>query len=124
APGLSRRSDEALVWSVTPGESTVLGPRPEGDDVVDLAHVRATLRLTGPRAPTLLAKICALDFADAMFPDGAAAGTLVAGVATEVVRDDRTGPVSYLLLPSRSFGRYLFDVLADAGSEFGLAPEG
>ncbi len=119
-PGTSRSTDGALVWSVSPGEWTIVGSRPEGDGVVDLTHVRAMFRLSGGDATRVLSKLCALDLGDGMFPDGAAARTLVAGVAAELVRDDRDGAPSYLLLPSRSFGRYLADVLIDAGAEFGL----
>lgn len=108
-----------LAWSVSPGEWTVIGGRPDGD-VVDLTSVRAMFRLTGVDAPGLLAKICALDLGDDVFPEGAAARTLVAGVATELVRDDQDGAPSFLILPSRSFGRYMQDVILDAGGEFGL----
>jgi len=108
-----------LAWSTSPGEWTVLGDRPDGD-VVDLTSVRAMFRLTGADAPRLLAKICALDLGDDVFPEGAAARTLVAGVATELVRDDQDDVRSYLILPSRSFGRYMHDVIRDAGGEFGL----
>lgn len=118
-PGTSAKHDEQLVWSVSPREWTVVGPRPDRD-TVDLTHVRVMFRLTGDDGPEVLAKVCAIDFSDDMFPDGAAARTLVAGVATEVVRDDQNGARSYLILPSRSFGRYLHDVLVDAGLEFGL----
>ncbi|MEX1038935.1 MAG: hypothetical protein WDZ96_08805 [Acidimicrobiia bacterium] len=119
-PGTSRRLSERLVWSVSPGEWTLVGPAPDGE-VVDLTHVRSMFRLTGNHAHRVLAKICALDLSDDMFPDGGAARTLVAGVATELVRDDQRGTPSYLILPSRSFGRYLHTVLVDAGSEFGLS---
>jgi heterotetrameric sarcosine oxidase gamma subunit len=108
-----------LAWSVSPGEWTVIGDRPDGD-VVDLTSVRAMFRLTGANAPRILAKICALDLGDEMFPEKAAARTLVAAVATELVRDDQEGVRSYLILPSRSFGRYMHDVILDAGGEFGL----
>ncbi len=110
-----------LAWSVSPGEWTVLGYRPGGDTVVDLTSVRAMFRLTGWRSNDLLSKICALDFGDARFPDGRAVRTLVAGVATEIVRDDLDGVRSYLLLPSRSFGRYMMEVIVDAGEEFDIA---
>ena len=116
--GSSQRGNEYLEWSVSPGETTVLGPKPAGE-VVDLTHVRALYRLTGTEARDLLNKICALDLDDSMFPDGAAGRTLVAGVATEVVRDDVGTTPSYLLVPSRSFGRYLHEVILDAGLEFG-----
>jgi sarcosine oxidase gamma subunit len=118
-PGTSETRDERLIWSVSPGEWTVVGPKPEGE-VVDLTHVRVMFRLTGEDAPALLSRICALDLSDDMFPDGAAGRTLVAGVATELVRDDQDRSRSYLILPSRSFGRYLHGVLVDAGQEFGL----
>ena len=119
-PGTSRKFDEQLVWSVSPGEWTVTGSRPDLDPAVEMTHVRVMFRLTGDDAGGLLSRVCALDLDDAMFPDGAAARTLVAGVATELVRDDQDGVLSFLILPSRSFSRYLHEVLMDAGAEFGL----
>lgn len=116
--GTSSGSGEALVWSVTPGEWTVLGQRP--DEAVDLTHVRAMFRLTGPAASTVINRICALDLGDHVFPSGAAARTLVAGVATEIIRDDDGDTPSYLLLPSRSFSAYILEVILDSGAEFGL----
>lgn len=116
--GTSEGSGASLVWSVTPGEWTVLGDEP--DDAVDLTHVRAMFRLTGDEAAALINRVCALDLSDGMFPNGAAARTLFAGVATEIVRDDGGDAPSYLLLPSRSFGNYMLEVILDAGDEFGL----
>lgn len=118
-PGTSAGSGIDLIWSVSPGEWTILGARPVGD-VVDLTHVRSMFRLIGDHAATLLSRICALDFSDGMFPSGAAARTLVAGVATELVRDDVDSVQSYLVLPSSSFGAYLWDVIEDAGTEFDI----
>lgn len=118
-PGLARRSDGRLVWSVSPGEWTILGDRPTGD-VVDITHVRAMFRLTGESAADLINRLCGLDLSEGMFPDGAAARTLFAGVATEIVRDDQDGTLSYLIVPSSSFGVYIHDVIEDAGPEFGL----
>lgn len=117
-PGTSTGSGADLVWSVSPGEWTVLGDRP--DDAVDLTHIRAMFRLTGKDASLLINRVCGLDLSDEMFPNGAAARTLFAGVATEIVRDDSDGVPSYLLLPSRSFSTYVLDVIHDAGAEFGL----
>jgi sarcosine oxidase gamma subunit len=117
-PGTSQKVKGELVWSVSPGEWTVLGGRPE--DSVDLTHVRAMFRVTGVEAATLINRVCALDLGDGMFPNGAAARTLFAGVATEIVRDDEQGDPSYLLLPSSSYGTYIRDVILDAGAEFGL----
>jgi sarcosine oxidase, subunit alpha len=117
-PGTSRGSDEGLVWSVSPGEWTMLGERPAR--AVDLTHVRAIFRLTGSDAAAMMNRVCALDFSDGMFPSGAAARTLFAGVATEIVRDDENGTPSYLLVPSRSYHTYILEVIRDAGTEFDL----
>lgn len=117
-PGTSSGAGDTLVWSVTPGEWTVLGERP--DDAVDLTHVRAMFRLTGHNATTVINRVCALDLGDHVFPNGAAARTLLAGVATEIIRDDEGEMPSYLLLPSRSFSTYFLEVIFDAGAEFGL----
>lgn len=111
-----------MTWSVSPGEWTVLGFRPPGGLVVDLTHVRAMFRLTGEDAPRLIAKLCALDLDDRMFPDGAAARSLFAGVATELIRDDEEAVLSYLILPSRSFGLFVREAILDAGEEFAIEP--
>jgi heterotetrameric sarcosine oxidase gamma subunit len=108
-----------LAWSVTPGEWTAIGSKPEGD-VVDLTSVRAMFRLTGAQSADLLNKVCALNLSDDVFSNGSSGRTLVASVATELVRDDQDEAVSYLILPSRSFGRYMEETLRDAGLEFGL----
>lgn len=119
APGTAKGSGETLVWSVSPGEWTVCGDPPDGESV-DLRHVRSAFRLTGDDAATVINRVCALDLSEGMFPSGAAARTLFAGVATEVVRDDVGDRPSFLILPSRSFGRYILEVILDAGAEFGV----
>ncbi len=92
--------------------------------VIDVTHGRALVRLTGARAPDLLAKECGVDLDDAVCPDGAALRSAVAGVATDLVRDDLSGTRSYLLHCERSSGQYLFDTLLDAGAEFGVEANG
>jgi len=88
--------------------------------VVDLTHGRALVRLRGQRSADLLAKVCAIDLADDVVPDGAALRTSVAAVVTDIVRDDRGGVPSYLLHCERSSGQFLADALLDAGAEFGV----
>lgn len=92
--------------------------------VLDLTHGRALIRLTGPRSAEVLAKVCAIDFSDAVTPDAAAFRSVVADLVTDLVRDDRDGVRSYLLHCERSSGQYLFDVLIDAGAEFGVDIDG
>lgn len=84
--------------------------------VIDVSSGRGLLRLTGESSPALLAKLCALDLDQA--PDGTAQRSSVAKVGAEIVRDDADGQRSYLLACERSYGRYLTEVINDAGREF------
>jgi heterotetrameric sarcosine oxidase gamma subunit len=114
----------------TPGTSAAITQRVEevpGEgltSVFDATHGLALLRITGARAPDLLAKVCAIDFSEAVTPDGAAFRSSVAKLVTDIVRDDRAGEISYLLHCERSSGQYLFDILIDAGDEFGIEVDG
>ncbi len=112
--GRAARAEDRLVFSISPGEWIAIGG-PAPPDAVDLTHVRAMFRLTGPGARSTLEHVCAIDLSDQLTPHGAAARTLVAGVATEIVRDDVDGAPSYLLLMSRSFARAVWDRLIAVG---------
>jgi heterotetrameric sarcosine oxidase gamma subunit len=90
----------------------------------DVTHGRALIRLTGPPAADVLAKVCGIDTSDGITPDGAAFRTAVAAVATDVIRDDTGGVPSYLLHCERSSGAYLFGELLAAGHEFGIEIDG
>jgi sarcosine oxidase, subunit gamma len=114
APQLAERLEAAAARSA-PGEFVT---------VIDLTHGRALVRLTGRQSAQLLAKLCAVDLADDMTPDGAAFRSSVAGVATDVIRDDRDGTPSYLLHCERSSGRYLFGTLVSAGEPAGIGIDG
>ncbi len=112
-----------------PGTAAEVAARvePADDDlvsVVDLTHGRALMRLTGAAAGSMLSKVCAIDLADRVTPDGTAFRSSVAKLATDVVRDDVRGVRSYLLHCERSSGQYLFDSLLDAGSEYDVEPDG
>lgn len=140
---LTARRDEhgALVIGSGPGEWLVLAPPDRTEDVVAryterlqnsgefvsvmaLTHGRALLRLTGESAAAVLAKVCGIDLADAVTPDGTAFRTSVARVVTDVVRNDQGITPSYLLHCETSSGQYLFDSLLDAGEEFGVDVDG
>lgn len=140
---LTARRDEhgALVIGSGPGEWLVLAPAGEADDVaaryterlqdsgefgsvMPVTHGRALMRLTGDSAADVLAKVCGIDLADAVTPDGTALRTSVARVVTDVVRDDQGTTPSYLLHCETSSGQYLFDSLLDAGEEFGVDVDG
>ena len=92
--------------------------------VFDATHGRALMRISGAPTTALLSKVCAIDFADEVTPNGAAFRSSVAKLVTDVVRDDLGGVRSYLLHCERSSGQYLFDALMDAGDEFGIEVDG
>ncbi len=96
--------------------------------VTDLTHGRALVRVTGPDAADLLARLCGADLDDDMAPDGAALRSGVAGVATDIVRDDTmidgAAVPSYLLHCERSSGQYLFGALVSAGESLGIGVDG
>ena len=57
-------------------------------------------------------------------PDGSALRGSVAGVVTDIIRDDVDGTRSYLVHCERSSGQYLWDTLLDAGAEYRLTEVG
>lgn len=91
---------------------------------VDLTHGRAMFRLTGDEAAMLLNKLCSLEFADDIVPDSSALRSSVAGVVTDIARNDQSGKRSYLLHCERSSGQYLWDTLLDAGAEYRIESAG
>lgn len=102
------------------GVSSVVADSGEFASVVDVTHGRALMRLTGEATPMLLSKVCAIDLADRVVPNGSAFRSSVARIVTDVVRDDAAGTRSYLLHCERSSGQYLADSLVDAGIEYGI----
>ena len=132
--GTSRTEDGVLVVGQRPDEWILLGrgsaigglieslDRSGHVSVIDGTHGRAMFRLTGADAASVLEKLCSLDWNDHMTPDGAAVSGSVAKVTCDIVRNDLDGARSYLISCDRSYGQYLFEVLLDAGQEFGISP--
>ena len=139
-PGELVRAGEVLLACLTPKEFYLFAKTPGVDlptasaldeqfaqanifaHATDLTHGTATLRLIGPDAPELLSKICGLDFHDRVFPTMRVAQTSAAKIKTLIARcDDGPLPV-YFLHVSRPFGQYFWDIVWDAGQEFGIVP--
>ena len=121
------RPDEWTLYAPADQSAKVIASVPTGGfvTVIDLTHGRAMIRISGHSSVPTLAKVCNIDLADDMVPAGAVFSAAIAGVSCDLVRDDRDGQRSYSLTCERSFGRYLFVALADAGIEFGIdVPEG
>lgn len=135
--GKARRDNrDVLVVGSAPMEWLLLGHIGEANDitrhipthgftiVADITHGRALMRVTGADARLMLAKVCSVDLGDDMAPQGAAFRTPIAGVVTDVVRDDQEKQLSYLLHCERSTGQHLFESLLEAGAEFGIGVAG
>jgi len=125
------RTDGTLVCGSRPGEWTLYNPSVEANSllqaletygervaITDLTHGRALMSVEGDLARSLLEKVCNIDFSDPMVPDGASFSASVGAVSCDLIRSD-SDQVLVLLSCERSFGLYLFKVLADAGKEFG-----
>lgn len=135
----SRDAHEVLVTGSGPGEWMLIGPVGSAREigaritasavgervtVVDLTHGRALVRLVGAASRELLATVCAIDLDDRHVPDGTCLRSSVAGVVTDIVRDDHGGQRSYLLHCERSSGAYLAGQLVDVGGPHGLEIDG
>jgi heterotetrameric sarcosine oxidase gamma subunit len=92
--------------------------------IVDRTSGLAGLLLAGPRSRDLLSKLSALPLAPERFPNQCAAQTSVGKVHATVVRQDMADVVAFDLYFDRSYGEYLWNVVLDAGLEFGIHPFG
>lgn len=82
------------------------------------------LLVTGAQAPTMLAKLCAVDLRADKFADLQIAQTSVARITAIIIRDgDSIVPSFHLLIDSAS-AEYFWDCLLDACQEFGGRPVG
>ena len=131
-PGHSTMRGTVLIGSVRPGDWLYVGPL-DGvaaavadldlaghTAVTDVTHARSAVRITGSSAVDLLSRCCSLDFADAMFPEGAAATGAVAAVRCDVVRNDLEMEPSYLLVFDRSYSEYMTRTLNELVQEFAV----
>ncbi len=137
--GRARWRDSRLVVGSGPDEWLVLGPPGSAREViaelndqvaaaasgrvtiVDLTHGRALMRVSGPETMSLLSRVTAVDLDDRLVPNGSALRTSLARVVTDLVRDDQSGSISYLLHCERSSGLYLQKSLLAAGADLGVA---
>lgn len=92
--------------------------------VIDLTHGRALMRVSGAQTMSLLRRVTAVDLDDRLVPDGSALRTSIAGVVTDMIRDDSDGQPSFLLHCERSSGLYLQTSLLAAGADLGAVAGG
>ncbi|SFS89548.1 sarcosine oxidase subunit gamma [Saccharopolyspora flava] len=130
--GQVARTERLLVAWLGPDEWLLVAPEGEteqlestltdalGDEhgaVVDVSAHRTILQVSGPKAPELLAKGCALDLHRRAFGPDSCAQTLLARTGVLLVGRDAEPP-SYWVFVRASFARYLADWLCDAAAEY------
>ena len=109
APALMEPIDGArLIWA-GPGRALLVGrAAPEGLDgiaaVVEQGDGLVGLRLDGPAARDVLARLVPLDLRDRMFPEGGTARTLLGPMSVTLLR---SGAQSYEVMGMRSMARTL-----------------
>ena len=102
------RDPSALIGHV---ESALRG---HGASTTDLSHARTVMRVSGPAATELLAKLCPIDV-EAM-RTGDSAATLAGPFNVQVVK---TGDEAFRLYVFRSLGLAMWEMLQDEAAEFG-----
>ncbi len=123
-----------LIWS-GPGQFLALDPTGYGSGAVarlaeafagaaslsDQSDGRALIRIAGPMARDLLAKICSVDLHPAVFQVGAAAATSIdhTGVNLWRTADDAAGAVFDILVFS-TFAESLWHTILDHAAEYGV----
>jgi sarcosine oxidase subunit gamma len=83
------------------------------------ADSHSWLRLEGRCVPEMMAKICAVDVRASGFSPGFVAQTVVARIGAVLIRDGDAASYALHLLTDSASANYLWDVLEDAGAEFG-----
>jgi len=88
----------------------------EAGTVTDLSHGRTAIRIEGPRAEWVLAKLYAIDFSPAAFPVGTGKATAHHDILTQM---QRVGDDAFDLYVFRSFARSFWTTLCHAAEEVG-----
>ncbi len=105
---------EPLKWWMLGG--TVPRLAPEQGTTLDLSHSRTHLRITGPRAATLLNRHLPLDLREGSFPEGAVGASALHHVGVTLWRSQE----GYELFIPRGFALSVWEVLLQTAAQFGV----
>jgi len=92
--------------------------------VTDISSGLCGVRLLGPVAPAVLARVSSLDLAPDRFDNLALAQGAVARIHALIARRDGAGLPGYDLYVDRDLGAYLWDSLLEVGAPLGVRPVG
>lgn len=114
--------EQWIIAGVEDGRRTDLAPLAEAlaplAAVVDQGHGRAMVRLSGPRARDVLARLCAVDVHPRSFGPGRVAATRMAHVGTLLAQLDDAPTFEIQVM--RSFAVSFFEELTAAAAPFGF----
>ncbi len=88
--------------------------RPHGASTTDLSHARTVVRVSGPDATDLLAKLCPVDVE--VMRTGDSVVTLAGPFNVQIVK---SGDEAFRVYVVRSFGLAMWEMLRDEAAEFG-----
>ncbi len=112
--------DGRHVYRLTPGRAIVFGNSPSNVGAIDVTGGWTSLALIGPDAERILNKVTAVDLRERTWPVQACCQGPIFGVNTLFGRfTDR-----FELHVCSDSAEFFWDVLMDAGAEFGLRPAG
>ncbi|NJN44326.1 MAG: aminomethyl transferase family protein [Anaerolineae bacterium] len=92
--------------------------------ITDITHGRAEIGIFGPSSPTILSRLCGLDFHDSHLSNLTAKQSSVAKTTQIITRHDYAGIRAYGLIGDRSFGVYLWETAMKAGQDLGVTAIG
>lgn len=84
--------------------------------ITDLSHGRTAIRIAGPKAEWVLAKLFAVDFSLAAFPVGSGISTAHHDIFAQI---QRSGPERFDIYVFRSFAHSFWKMLGHAADEVG-----
>lgn len=98
------------------GAEVPLGLTPEEGATLDLSHNESVVRVEGPHAADLIARLCALDLRERAFPDLSFATTQAHHMIMRLARHGG----GYEVWVMRSFAEVMWELLVHHGAQFGL----
>ncbi len=113
-PGGALLRVEPLKWWIVEAPAPELSP--EEGATLDLSHSRTWLRVSGPRAATLLNRHLPLDLRESPFPVGSVASTAFHHVGVTLWRSE----AGFELFLPRGFALSLWEMLLESAAQFGV----
>ena len=123
----SIKGKDAIAFRIAANRWFIAGPdgaetafaaklKPADGSLIDLSHGRTALRISGPKAEWVLAKLYAIDFSLSEFPAGSGLSTAHHNIFTQIFRNDDE---TFTLFVFRSFARAFWHTLQQAAAETG-----